>query len=171
MTPILVCNNTVSPARRITRARGFTLLEIMLVLAILALASLIVVPKLTGLESRSFTAQVREAHSLLNYARRIAVVSGQPSTATFQLGLSDEDQDPTKVARSSIGKWYSDATSIIYRDSAGQETDIEDMLEITFYPEGGSTGGTLELQFEQRVAHIKVDPTTGRINTEFIEDF
>lgn len=171
MTPILVCNNAAYPARRYSLARGFTLLEIMLVLAILALASLIVVPNLTGLESRSFTAQVREAHSLLNYARRIAVVSGQPGTATFQLGSASEELDAAAGARSSVGKWRGEAVSIIYRDSAGQETDIEDMLEITFYPEGGSTGGTLELQFEQRVAHIKVDPTTGRINTEFIEDF
>ena len=69
---------------------GFTLLEILLVMAIIAMASLILVPNMTGIESRTFGAQVREAQSLLNYARRLAVVSGQPSTASLFVSQPEE---------------------------------------------------------------------------------
>jgi len=152
-------------------ARGFTLLEILMVLSIMAMVSLVVVPNITGLESRNFNAQVREAQSLLNYARRIAVVNGQPSTASFHLRATDvENAGPSGQARSNVGRWNSNGTSITYRDSTEREIEIEDKVEITFYPEGGSTGGSVILSFERRSASINIDPFTGRISTEFLDD-
>ncbi|MBL4821485.1 MAG: GspH/FimT family pseudopilin [Gammaproteobacteria bacterium] len=151
--------------------RGFTLLEIILVLGIMAMVSLIVVPNITGLDSRTFSAQVREAHSLLNYARRIAVVSGQPSTASFYISTNNEDQPvPANMARSSVGQWNSSGIAVIYRDSADRETEIKDKIEITFYPEGGSTGGSLILSSQNRSASINVDPFSGRVAMEFLDE-
>ena len=59
--------------------RGFTLLELILVMGIVALAAALVTPNLTGLDSRNFDAQLRDLGSQLNYARRNAIVSGQVS--------------------------------------------------------------------------------------------
>lgn len=175
MTPILVFKNcsrrNSSGVSLVSNTGGFTLLEILLVLAIMAMASLVVVPSLTGLESRTFSAQVREAHSLLNYARRIAVVSGQPSTASFYIGNGDSIEiEDSQISRTSVGRWNSDGTSVTYRDSTDRDIEVEDKIEITFFPEGGSTGGSLILFSQERAASINVDPFTGRIKTELLDD-
>ena len=148
--------------------RGFTLLEIMLVLAIIGLASIIVVPNLTGLDARTFSAQVRDATSLLNYARRIAVVNGQPSTATFLVSTQDTEDDDG-MRGTSVGHWTSQDTSVMYSDSTDRTVHIDERIDITFYPEGGSTGGTLTLQHDDRSVRIEVDPFTGRV-TAFPEE-
>lgn len=142
-------------------------MEILLVLAIIGMASIIVVPNIGGLESRTFTAQVREANSLLNYARRIAVVSGQPATASFD--MTNESALDASRPRAAVGRWQSHGVALSYRDSADRESDVEDNIDITFFPEGGSTGGTLMLQQGDRVASIAVDPFTGRVTAEFLD--
>jgi general secretion pathway protein H len=144
----------------------------MLVLAIIAMASVVVVPNLGGLESRTFSAQVREASSLLNYTRRMAVVTGQPATASFHFG-SDAAEEVNRSNRNGpalVGRWQSSGLALRYRDSADREIEVEDKIDITFYPEGGSTGGTLNLQQDDRAASIAVDPFTGRVTAEFLED-
>lgn len=154
-----------------TACRGFTLLEILLVLAIMAMASILVVPNIGNMESRTFSAQVRQATSLLNYARRIAVVSGQPSTASFYAALEVRDEEQmTRPAKASVGRWESFGTAVRYRDSTDREIDVDEIIEITFYPEGGSTGGTLLLSQGGRLVSIIVDPFTGRIETIYEED-
>lgn len=164
---------------------GFTLLEILLVLTIIGMASVLVVPNITNLESRTFDAQIRQANSLLNYARRIAVVKGQPAVASFFIGSDgsqDNSQDPNAdrntrkdeygVVQSIItpvGEWYSEGIALRFRDSSDSEVEIEERIDITFYPEGGSTGGTLLISLadaaEDEVIAIEIDPFTGRINT------
>jgi general secretion pathway protein H len=163
MTPIL--------GFRAGSTRGFTLLELLLVLTIMAMASILVVPNIGSLDSRTFNVQIREATSLLNYARRIAVVSGQPSTAIFSSGQARSDQDSNNgSSRSNVRRWESDGTTVRYRDSTDREIEVEEQIEIIFYPEGGSTGGTLLLSQEERVVSITVDPFTGRISTQYEEN-
>ena len=160
-------HNTMQPRRH--SMAGFTLLEILLVLTIIGMASILVVPNVGNLDSRSFSAQVRQASSLLNYARRTAVVRGQPSTASFYPVL-DDDEIPTLPLRSSVGSWRSDGASLGFRDSTDRESEVDALLEITFYPEGGSTGGTLLLAQGAQLVSIEVDPFTGRVATEYVEE-
>jgi len=159
---------------------GFTLLEMLLVLTIIGMASILVVPNLGSLDSRTFATQVRQATSLLNYARRIAVVSGQPSTAIFHI-TTDESNDgaPDRGDReatqsssysSSVGSWESTGTTVRYRDSTDREIEVEEQIEITFYPEGGSTGGTLVFSQEERLVNIDINPFTGRIDTTYPDE-
>lgn len=147
--------------------RGFTLLEIMLVLGIIALASVLVFPELTGLEARTFSAQVRQAHTLLNYARRTAVVTGQPSSVTFHVapGVGDSPA-PGSSGRNSAGTWHGEGLTLRYRDSTERESEVDEQVEITFFPEGGSTGGTLLLVSAERSASLYIDPITGRVESE-----
>jgi type II secretion system protein H len=159
---------------------GFTLLEILLVLTIIGMASALVVPNITNFESRTFDAQIRQANSLLNYARRIAVVKGQPALVSFIIN-SDGSKD-TRVERSAdksergsdqrtspVGEWHSEGVQLRFRDSSDREVEIEDRIDITFYPEGGSTGGTLLISLadaaESEFIAIQIDPFTGRIDT------
>ncbi|MDP1933005.1 MAG: GspH/FimT family pseudopilin [Gammaproteobacteria bacterium] len=154
--------------------KGFTLLELMVVLAILAMGSMLVIPSLTGMNARTFGAQVREASALLNYARRTAVVTGQPVTASFQIDAAENvEQTAAQSARSRLGRddvWTSRGVSVTYRDSTNQLTNVEEFIDITFFPEGGSTGGELILALEGRAASIFIDPFSGKVRTEFSND-
>ena len=168
MTPISVSRAACPPACR-RQALGFTLLEILLVLTILGMASFLVVPNLGSLEIRTFSAQVRGATSLLNYTRRTAVVQGQPATAYFYAARMQADEIPP--ARPNAGNWQAgSATTLVYRDSTEQEIEVEDVLAINFYPEGGSTGGTLLLQQAGQVVAIEIDPFSGRVSSAVLED-
>ncbi len=152
-----------------TRAGGFTLLEILLVLTIVAMASVVVFPNITGLETRTFNARVREAHTLLNLARRTAVVSGQPGVAHFNMAVED-DREIEMPSPFTVGSWDGSGFELTFQDSADREVEIEDSVDITFYPEGGSTGGNLFLAFRERRASIAINPFTGRVETEFLDD-
>ena len=153
----------------VTSSKGFTLLELLLVFTIIGMAAVLVVPNLGSIESRTFGAQVREAVSLLNYARRIAVVNGNPSTASFVVAEPDIEAEPGR-ARNSVGQWDSYGTSIRFRDSTDRELDVADIIEITFYPEGGSTGGTLMMAQDDQFVNIYIDPFTGRVTVTYVDE-
>jgi len=148
---------------------GFTLLEILLVLGILAMASLVVFPNLTGVETRTFNARVREAHTLLNLARRTAVVTGQPGVARFWV-REPATTEESQASPFLVGDWDGSGIELTFRDSADRELEVEDRLDITFYPEGGSTGGNLLLSEQGRLASIDINPFTGRVETEFLDE-
>jgi prepilin-type N-terminal cleavage/methylation domain-containing protein len=155
------------------RPAGFTLLELVIVLAILAMGSVLVIPSLSGMSARTFNAQVREAHALLNYTRRTAVVTGQAATARFQADLRDEEAllaaTPATDARSRLGRdavWTARGLTLAYRDSTEQVEPVEESLEVTFFPEGGSTGGALILAQNARQVEIRIDPFSGKVTTE-----
>jgi general secretion pathway protein H len=146
---------------------GFTLLELILVLLILGLASALIAPNLSGSESRNFNAQVREATSLLNYARRIAVVKGLPGKAVFHTTAdSAYDSDSLPARSATTASWTSRGIELEYRDSTHQLVDAADVVEVIFYPEGGSTGGEITLRQGSRQAVLRIDPFSGRVSTQ-----
>lgn len=151
---------------------GFTLLEILLVLTIIGMASVLVVPNLTNLDSRTFDAQVRQATSLLNYTRRFAVVNGQPAMAAFIISedQSEPEESDTNGTMLPVGEWRSEGIEVRFRDSTDREIDVEDRVDIVFYPEGGSTGGTFFISMEEQAVAIEIDPFTGRINSAPVDD-
>jgi general secretion pathway protein H len=159
MMPISVCNSP--QAARIQR--GFTLLELLLVLTIIGMASVLVVPNVGNLDSRSFAVQVRQANSLLNHARRMAVVQGQPQSVHFI--LEDGASENPVSGAASDNEWRSERIQLRVIDSTDQERDIDDRFEVTFYPEGGSSGGSLQFELDGQQAVIHIDPFTGRINS------
>lgn len=144
---------------------GFTLLEILLVFTIIAMASVLVVPNVGNMDTRTFSVQLRQVNSILHYARRNAVISGLPSTARLYATSRDQrDELAPDLAQEVI--WESEGITLQFEDSTERVTDIDDFVEFTFYPEGGSTGGTLILAQDERVTRIVVDPFTGRISSE-----
>jgi general secretion pathway protein H len=153
MTPISACD--------INRQRGFTLLELLLVLGILGMAALLITPGLRSLDAPGFNAQVREASGLLNYARRMAVVQGQPTSIAFFPAQPDDEQ---LAATSATGQWVARELTVSYRDSTGRQYQVGERLLIEFYPEGGSTGGELRFAQADRQAIIHVDPFSGRVS-------
>ena len=183
MTRILVSSHFPTD-RRPAGQRGFTLLEILLVLSLIALASVLVVPNVGGLDARNYSMQLRQVNALLHYARRNAVITGLPVSARlYGPSFRPDDTDIASADEFAGGQergqgqsavllhtpeahWESDGIALSYEDSTERLTEIERFIDVTFYPEGGSSGGTLIFSRDDRHTRIVIDPFTGRISSE-----
>jgi len=149
--------------------QGFTLLELLVVLGIILLASTVVIPNITSTESNLLAAQVRQTASAFNYARRIAIVEGSPQVATLiQLDPNDPDYPLLRgevIQRGSVPPLERLDAQVSYQADINDEPEVLDIIEIEFFPQGGSTGGILHFTMEELTASIVIDPITGRIST------
>lgn len=151
-------------------AQGFTLLELLIVMAIIAMAAAFVIPRLTAGEGLLLKAQVREAIAVLNYARRSAIVEGTARVAVFFDDKKDANAAPdSKNSKkpNAPNQWSSRGASLEW---GGKVTDKDQAVyEIIFYPEGGSSGGELVLRFKDQKAKISVNPLNGKISADVLE--
>lgn len=138
-------------------ACGFTLLEILLVLAVLAIGAALVLPALvrpSGTELRTATDGVAAA---LRRARDAAVSTQRPASlsvdlAARQLRVSGESgyrQLPARIALSLF--------------TARSQLEDERRGRIDFFPDGSSTGGRVTLRIGERHYHVDVDWLTGQV--------
>ena len=164
--------------------RGFTLLEILLVLSLIALASVLMVPNVGSLDTRTYSVQLRQVNALLHYARRNAVITGLPVSARLygpssrpdvsDITSADEFSHRKERGQGLTGglvqtpgaRWVSDGIALSYEDSTERLTEVEHFIDVMFYPEGGSSGGTLIFSWDDRHTQIVIDSFTGRISSE-----
>jgi len=71
------------------RRRGFTLIEILAVVAILALVAAFVVPNLSGIRARALRAEARQIAAQLELARQRAIVTGVPHRLWLELDQAE----------------------------------------------------------------------------------
>jgi len=164
MTPISVDNHGASQA-------GFTLLELLVVLTIILITIGLVIPNLNTLDNSTFNAQVRNAVASLTYTRRIAIVEASPRTVAF-FALDPESSDYDELREQADAKnldasWSSELLKLRYQGDPNQPDEEVEHIDITFFPQGGSTGGVLNFAMDDRTAMIRIDPITGRIATAF----
>ena len=133
---------------------GFTLLELLIVLAIVALAAALVAPRIGSGGAVLFKAQLREAVGALNYARRSAIVNGRPVEANFQ--------NVAKGAAGGPNRWVSRGATVSVAEGPPL-AEGESAFTVVFFPEGGSSGGRFTLRHEGYEAEIRVDAVTGRV--------
>lgn len=163
----------VRPARS---QAGFTLLELLVVLAVIIIATALIIPNLNTIDTSAFNAEVRRAASALTYARRLAIVEGSARVASFH-ALNPQspdyrDQQEALLAAKAVAKWNSDKLSLRFQYERSQPSEAVDSVDVTFFPQGGSTGGVLSFVQDERRAMIRIDPITGRIATAYNgEDF
>jgi general secretion pathway protein H len=169
-----------------TSSPGFTLIELMVVMAILAMMAAIVIPRISSGSATLLQAQMRQAMAVLNYARRSAIVEGQTKTVVFSEG-SEEKTENQFTATANFIQWVSRGASV---QSAGTEGDSNNSKgtekkeekenpnggdnstthKITFYPEGGSSGGDLIFSYQGLKAKITVNPLTGKVESKFLDE-
>lgn len=145
--------------------RGFTLLELLLVLGILGMLATLAVPALRSLDGPGFNAQVRQATGLLNNARRMAVVQGQTTRVEFEIAdansrVGKDDRLPSTQA----GLWRTENLELWYANSTQSSQRVDERLVISFFPEGGSTGGDLMFRQNDRERVVEIDPFSGRVS-------
>lgn len=156
---------------RISNAKqsGFTLLEMLVVLAIIAIATGLLMPNLAITDNAAFNAEIRKAVATLNYAKRMAIVQAMPAIAEFR----SEDSEPAAVTEPAEDQndrnsfWFSEQINLGFQTEFERVPQATPTISLTFFPQGGSTGGTLFFTQNQRQAMIRVDPITGRIETAY----
>lgn len=148
------------------KQHGFTLLELMVVLSIIALAVSLTMPNIATSDNSAFNAEIRKALTTLNYARRIAIVQAQPAIAEFRTQTAGSDAT-TAATDDRNSLWFNAEFTLGFQNEFDQVPQATSAIKVIFFPQGGSTGGTLSFTREERVAMIRVDPITGRIDTAY----
>lgn len=144
-------------------ARGFTLLELLVVLVIMTLMVSLVPPLLSGVglttEVRGATRQLAAG---LRAARSEAVTRQRPAALTVDL----EQRRFTVDGRSgSVALPNEDDVAIRLYTAQSELVDAK-RGSIRFFPDGTSTGGYVALNEGKVEYRVKVDWLTGRIRIE-----
>ena len=150
-----------------TRDAGFTLLEVLVTLVIMALALALVAPRFgDALPGVELQAETRKVVAMLRHARSKAVLLNQD----IQIQLVEE---PAALSISTEDEPYRPPEHIRLELSAGrvsaaaEQPIIEVDQAIRFFAEGYSSGGSITLSREDgRRASIHVDWLTGRVSTD-----
>lgn len=141
-----------------------------MVLAILGMAVSLVAPNLGGIGARRFDAQVREAAGLLNHARRMAVVEGRTTEVQFRTAGEPEAGAVAQRGERVSEYRFAGGVEMAFRETADDRAEPETEMTLQFFPEGGATGGELLLTGEARQALIRIDPFSGRVETETLDE-
>ncbi len=144
------------------RQHGFSLIELLVVLSIGAmLIGLVPVAFSKLYEGSQYRDAVRSIVTELSHGRQIAVTSGQPTVFIMDLNLRSYGLvgHPKKFLPSSLEARATTGTVVNQLN--------EPTTEIVFLPEGGSTGGTIELVRRSGVGvRIRVDWLFGSVTQE-----
>lgn len=139
------------------RASGFSLLEILLVVAILAIASLLSAAAMTGgFDGIQLRSSAREIAAQLRYTRTHAIATGQaqrftldPDAHTWTAPNQRDGDIPEKLAIVFTG-----AREVQPREGEGA---------IVFFPDGASTGGRVQLSIKRAAWNVDVAWLTGEV--------
>jgi general secretion pathway protein H len=128
------------------RATGFTLLEILIVLAILSLAVALAVPYLERQTSRAaLAAAAQQVRAALTTARSDAIT-----------------QDREVTIAGDIGGYRLDGVRHAFPASPGIRVEVRGGTRISFFPSGGTSGGELILRDANETVAIDIEALTGR---------
>ena len=143
-------------------AKGFTLMELMIVMAIIAIASAVIIPRIGSSEGKLYRAQLKTLTAALNYNRRSAVVKNQSFEMTlFPYTNQDDNQAANRNPSFNKGDWQSQGAEIKWQ-SGSQDTHNKS-VKIKFFPQGGATGGTITIQQGLYLAQLSIDGITGKV--------
>jgi general secretion pathway protein H len=140
--------------------RGFTLLEIILVMAIIALASVLAAAAMTGgFKGMQLKASAKELASNLRYTRTQAIATGKPqrfvidpAKHAWQAANAHHGTIPAKLGIEFTGAREAQANGA----QAGQGA-------IEFFPDGAATGGRIRLTAGTARWDVDVAWLTGQV--------
>jgi len=151
-----------SLARRTAAARGrnpgFTLLELLVALAILAAAAALTLPAISGGDGVRVEAASRTLAAALRETRSTAMAYSRPSAFTLDLARRTFRAGKQAAPRSLPGELS------FTLDTARSELASDQVGSIRFFPDGSSTGGRITISARGAgPAFVDVDWLTGRV--------
>jgi general secretion pathway protein H len=148
---------------KVAASRGFTLIEIAVVLLLLALAAAVVVPGVgRGTDALRARAEIAGFSAFLRHAREQAITRREAHEVRV---------DP---ARGHMVLLAADTTTVRgskhFALPLRIEADPPQALTIRFSPQGVSTGGVYRIEAPgRRIWEVAVDPITGRVINRRVE--
>jgi len=139
------------------KQRGLTLIEILIVLAIIAIVSAIAIPIVNGVSNAEMRSAARQLASGLRLARSEAVAQRRETFLVIDIAGRR-----FKVDRD--GREYKLPRNVELKLFTAQKDLVDDKVgSIRFYPDGGSNGGRITLAAGERKFEVDVDWLTGRV--------
>ena len=149
----------MSRQRRRALAAGFSLLELMLVLALLVIAYGLATPVIANLTGGGdLKASARTIAAALKRTRTAAIAARQETPLTFNL----ETRTLTVPGEPAPVQLSEKLDLQLY--TVEKELTSEKVAAIRFYPDGSSTGGRVTIGKDDRKFEIDVDWLTGRVH-------
>ena len=145
------------------RARGFSLLEMILVIAIIALATLIAAAALGGgIDGLKLRTSAREVAAQVRYTRAQALATGQPQRFTI------DPQAHTWTAPKGRHGDIPKQLDIVFT-GAREVQPTRGEGAIVFFADGASTGGRIQLKVKRAAWNIDVTWLTGQVRLKRVE--
>lgn len=140
-------------------SRGFTLLEILVVLFFLGLAYALAVPAITsGAASLELKSATRQLAAGLRKARGVAITRRREAILSL-------DVTGKKFAVSGDAKAYAIPSRVEISLFTAQSEQVQEQVgNIRFFPDGTSTGGRITLSVGNARHAVDVDWLTGKVS-------
>ncbi len=153
-------NARATAARWPRRARGFTLIELIAVVVLLAIVLAIASLSLSkSLESAKVRAASKDLVAALRYTRGQAIVKGKPQVLVLDLDKNSyvaPGKKPVELPKDMVLRLTTAETEQTGANSGG----------IRFFSDGSSTGGHVSVLMGQREWRINVAWLTGEIELD-----
>jgi general secretion pathway protein H len=145
----------------VRRRRGFSLLEMMVVLVIIAIGMTLAVPMIEGgYDSREVRRAARQIASTMHHCRGEAVAKGEVQELVI-------DPNKNSIATSEWGRWAILTERAVIEKVDGGTPTGDGAVQILFFPNGSSSGADIVVASRKDRSRnrlrITMDPLVGTV--------
>lgn len=159
----MVMRRTSATGTENSHGHGFTLVELLIALALVAVLSAMMAPMLLPSAGRTLQASGQELAQYLRETRRQARAKRQ--THIFTVDTANQ-----RYQREGSERWQDLPDGMtVELTTARSLLDTSSRGRIVFNPDGSSTGGRVELSLNGLAKHIDVEWLTGKIRVAEVE--
>ena len=163
---------------KVSSDSAFTLVELIVVVAIMTMGmGLFLGINYRQRESFNWRSNLREIHVFLKVARSHAVLERRTNECRYdfeQRSFAENLRDRRVELADGVELVLSDEQQALLDAGAGVRaaTEVEvavkkpEVVIVTFYADGGASGGPLEVRGGRRGALLEIDPLTGAVRVE-----